>query len=67
MKKKGKILRVKQGYNPNSSSLGSIIPEFLFLSGLAGTLTVFLTALFRKTDRQIREKVKAGTDENNQD
>ena len=25
---KGKVLRVKQGYNPNSSSLGSIVFSF---------------------------------------
>lgn len=46
-KPKGKILRIKQGYNPNSSSMGSIVfvlPAILFvitvifgaLSGLFG-------------------------------
>jgi len=33
--KKGKILRVKQGYNPNSSSIGSIVfavPTMLLIS-----------------------------------
>jgi ABC-type multidrug transport system permease subunit len=48
-KAKGKILRVKQGYNPNSSSMGSIVfvlPAILFLitvifgafSGLLGAI-----------------------------
>jgi hypothetical protein len=48
-KAKGKILRVKQGYNPNSSSMGSIVfvlPAVLFvitvifgvLSGLFGSI-----------------------------
>jgi hypothetical protein len=28
----GRILRIKRGYNPNSSSVGSDIPTFLFSS-----------------------------------
>lgn len=39
MKKKGKILRVKQGYNPNSSSMGSII--FAFPAALMGIAAGF--------------------------
>ena len=39
MRKKGKILRVKQGYNPNSSSMGSII--FAFPAALMGVATAF--------------------------
>jgi len=53
MKKQGKILKVKSGYNPNSSSVGSIIPLFIYLFGIAGTITVFVTNLFQKTDREI--------------
>jgi len=37
--KKGKILRVKQGYNPNSSSMGSII--FVLPALLMGISVVF--------------------------
>ena len=36
---KGKILRVKQGYNPNSSSIGSIL--FVLPAALLGITTVF--------------------------
>lgn len=39
MRKKGKILRVKQGYNPNSSSMGSII--FAFPAALMGIAASF--------------------------
>ena len=39
MRKKGKILRVKQGYNPNSSSMGSII--FAFPAALMGIAAGF--------------------------
>ena len=36
---KGKILRVKQGYNPNSSSMGSIV--FALPAALLGIATAF--------------------------
>lgn len=55
MKEKGKILRVKTGYNPNSSSMGSIIPMFLYITGAAGMVTVFITSMFQKTDREIKQ------------
>jgi len=37
--KKGKILRIKQGYNPNSSSMGSII--FVLPALLLGITAIF--------------------------
>ena len=40
MKKRGRVLRLKTGYNPNSSSVGSHIPLFLFLASGASVLTV---------------------------
>ena len=44
--RKGKILRLKVGYNPNSSSIGSIIfaiPTMLFISSIIfGTATTFV-------------------------
>jgi hypothetical protein len=55
MKNKGKILRVKTGYNPNSSSVGSIIPLFIYLFGIAGVVSVFVINLLQKTDRQITQ------------
>jgi hypothetical protein len=39
--KKGKILKIKQGYNPNSSSIGTEI--VVFITSLAGLSLVFST------------------------
>lgn len=38
--KKGKILRVKTGYNPNSSSIGTHIPAFIFSAIASGVFAV---------------------------
>lgn len=38
-RRRGRILRVKQGYNPNSSSMGSIV--FALPSLLLGTTVLF--------------------------
>jgi hypothetical protein len=45
-KPKGKILRIKQGYNPNSSSMGSIV--FVLPAILLGITVIFgaLSGLF---------------------
>lgn len=32
--KRGKILRIKPGYNPNSSSVGSLVATFLWSAGI---------------------------------
>jgi len=44
--KKGKILRLKKGYNPNSSSIGSIVfslPTMLLISSAVfGTATTII-------------------------
>jgi hypothetical protein len=52
----GRVLRVKLGYNPNSSSIGSAIPSYLLFaagSGILGALLLHLTgsvaALLRRT------------------
>jgi hypothetical protein len=55
MKEKGKILRVKTGYNPNSSSIGSVLPVFFYIAGIAGMLSVFIINMFQKTDNQIKQ------------
>jgi hypothetical protein len=55
MKEKGKILRVKTGYNPNSSSIGSVLPVFFYIAGIAGMLSVFIINMFQKTDKQIKQ------------
>ena len=38
----GRVLRVKSGYNPNSSSIGSDIPAFLAAAACAGSVTVII-------------------------
>jgi hypothetical protein len=40
-KKTGKILRIKQGYNPNSSSLGSVV--FSFPTAMVALPVIFAT------------------------
>jgi hypothetical protein len=56
--KKGKILRLKKGYNPNSSSIGSLIPIFLFASVITGSVAVFISNWFKKADKQIKQEMK---------
>jgi len=51
--KKGKILRIKHGYNPNSSSMGSIVFAFpaallLFNTILGAISGIALTIFLRK-------------------
>jgi hypothetical protein len=41
-KEKGRILKVKEGYNPNSSSIGSGILPFLAAAAGAGVFTIVL-------------------------
>lgn len=59
--KKGKILRVKQGYNPNSSSMGSIV--YILPAALLGITTGFgvisgiiLAALMTNKNEKISDK-----------
>jgi hypothetical protein len=51
-RKKGKILRIKQGYNPNSSSMGSIVfvlPAILFvITVIFGALSGILSTIFMR-------------------
>ena len=53
---KGKVLALKEGYNPNSSSLGSIVfsyPEaFLLAPVIAGTVTAAAIAWFNKKSKK---------------
>ena len=57
---RGRVLRVKTGYNPNSSSVGTDIPTFLAAAaaGAAALTTVALT-LLSTTASRIRRKAKA--------
>lgn len=56
-KHKGKILRIKQGYNPNSSSMGSIVfvlpVVLLVITVIFGALTgLFGSILARDFDKK---------------
>ena len=53
--REGQILRVKQGYNPNSSSVGSHIPVFLAFAAGAGVISVFVTNILGAVSRKIRK------------
>ena len=52
--RRSKILRIKMGYNPNSSSVGSQIPYlFGFFAG-TGMLAIITLHLFNRFKRIIR-------------
>jgi hypothetical protein len=63
---KGRILRVKTGYNPNSSSVGSLIPAFLAFAAGAAALTVLAMNSLNAVDKHIRKKKKNLTSEEKQ-
>ena len=54
--REGRILRLKEGYNPNSSSIGSQIPVFLFGALAAGGLTVAALHLRQTARRLLRRR-----------
>lgn len=53
---KGRVLKVKTGYNPNSSSVGSQVPAFLAWAAGAGAFTVVALHLFGVVRRLIRRR-----------
>ena len=53
---KGKILKVKRGYNPNSSSIGTEI--VIFFTSLAGLSFIYATISAVISSRKLK---KAGT------
>ena len=55
-KERGRILRLKQGYNPNSSSVGSQIPTFLAFAVGAGVFAVFILHAFVTASRLLRRR-----------
>ena len=65
-KHKGRILRVKTGYNPNSSSVGSLIPTFLAFATGAAALAVLAMNSLNAVDKHIREKKKSLASEEKQ-
>lgn len=50
----GRIFRVKTGYNPNSSSVGSQIPYFFAFALSSGTLTILIMNLLSLFDQHIK-------------
>ncbi len=60
--RKGKILRVKQGYNPNSSSMGSIVyalpAALLGITAGFGVVSGIIFSAFMKNKNQNKPKEK---------
>jgi Na+/melibiose symporter-like transporter len=59
--KKGKILRVKMGYNPNSSSMGSmvfILPAALLAitAGFGVISGIIMSVFLKKSDKKAKEE-----------
>ena len=52
------IIKVKKGYNPNSSSIGSDIVTFLSFAAGSGMVTAFLFNLFNPIDKTIKKELK---------
>jgi len=53
---RGKVLRVKTGYNPNSSSVGSNIPTFFFFAAGSGVLTIIALQALNAIGIYIKKK-----------
>lgn len=56
---RGRVLRVKTGYNPNSSSVGSLIPAFLAFAAGAGAITVIAMNILNSTGKHIRKRKRS--------
>ena len=56
------MLRVKVGYNPNSSSVGSAIPLYLGFAAGTGALTVLILNLHSAVGDLLRSKKSAADD-----
>ena len=57
---KGRILRVKNGYNPNSSSIGSGILPFLSFAVGAGVFTIILSNALAAAQKSIKKQLTPG-------
>ena len=53
---KGKIIRMKLGYNPNSSSLGTDVQVLIYSTVLLSALTLFISSLIRVFRRKGKER-----------
>jgi hypothetical protein len=56
MEQKGKVLRFKSGYNPNSSSVGSQIPSFFFFAIGSGVCAIIAMQVLNMIGIHIRKK-----------
>lgn len=56
MNQSGKILRVKSGYNPNSSSIGTHIPAFIFSAMASGVIAVIAMQTVNMIETVIRKR-----------
>jgi hypothetical protein len=67
-KPKGRILRVKQGYNPNSSSMGSMVfslPAVLLAVTVGfGAVSGIIMSAFIKRDNKSAESNETGVSKN---
>jgi hypothetical protein len=50
------VLRVKSGYNPNSSSIGTALPTYVVLTAASGALAVMLLHLTGAVAALLRRK-----------
>ena len=57
----GRVLRVKTGYNPNSSSVGSQIPYFFAFALSSGAITILVMNILAGFDRTLKEKKGQGS------
>jgi len=56
---RGRVLRVKHGYNPNSSSVGSAIPAFLVAGLSVGAAAVLIAHLLSEIADRLRIRRRA--------
>ena len=61
---KGRVLRVKLGYNPNSSSVGTSVPKFLAFAVTSGALATLLLHLRSFVAGKLRKKREEHEPEN---
>lgn len=66
--RKGKILRVKMGYNPNSSSMGSVVfalPTMLLGSAVVfgGVASAIFSAFLRDNDAESEPETTTSSEE----
>jgi len=55
-KRKGKILRIRMGVNPNSSSIGADLQAVIYGAAALSMLTVAVSSLIRILRRKKNEK-----------